>query len=201
MAARLCPHCKVVSNFTGHEQRKARWGRGDQQFEVFAKHFACQNCGGLVTIYDKTGEQAEAEWVVFPSVVPEVDESVPANISEDFIEGVQCLNIGANKATVTMFRRTLELIADDKEAEGGRLVDKIESLSTKKIIPEDLVLIANEIRFLGNYGAHPSDDGLDEISSDEAEDIKDFIEHLFNWLYVMPSQAATAKARRLGENQ
>gem|GEM_PF-5739466 len=49
----------------------------------------------------------------------------PINISDSFeksfVEGVKCLNVGAPFASVVMFRKCLQIIAEDKGATRGTL--------------------------------------------------------------------------------
>jgi len=53
-----------------------------------------------------------------------------------------------------MIRKTLEEICIDKGATGGNLYKKIQDLSTKILIPKELIEAMHELRLLGNDAAH-----------------------------------------------
>jgi len=60
----------------------------------------------------------------------------------------------------------------------------------------DLADMATEIRFLGNEGAHPENDGIDEISEEDAKEILDFTVELLDDLYVRPQKVLAMKKKR-----
>jgi len=136
----------------------------------------CQNCRGLITVILHVHGDDWAEWLVYPRSVPTVDDAVPKPVQADYIEGVECLGIGANKAAASMFRRSLQQVMIDKKAPAQkRLVDQIAALVEGGALPHDLGEWANEIRLWGNEGAHPSSDGLDKITKEETEEIQVFL--------------------------
>lgn len=79
---------------------------------------------------------------------------------------------------------------------GKNLVGQIKALGSKGVLPPDIVDWANEIRYWGNDGAHPSTDGLDEISLEEATEMKEFVERVFEWAYIKPAKVASSRAVR-----
>ncbi len=84
----------------------------------------------------------------------------------------------------------------EKGAAGSTLYEKIEDLKNKGILTEVLAETAHEIRFLGNYGAHSQDDGLDRVEPAEAEELFEFVVTLFKYLYELPAQLAKRTSER-----
>jgi hypothetical protein len=198
MPARMCPHCNTKSNFTNKTSQQGFFGSPENRNLVAFDIEQCQNCNGLVLIHKRFKENnAREEVLMYPAVSPFLDESIYKPAAMDYLEGMRCFFINANKAASTMFRRSLQQIMIDKSASGKRLIDQINDLRNKRIITDDLADWANEIRFLGNDGAHPADDGLDEISPDEISQIIEFINGLFQYIYVMPAKVAQSRQRRI----
>lgn len=113
-------------------------------------------------------------------------DKVPELIGNDYVEAVECFIASNYKAAATMARRTvqgvcLELGADVKK----RLVDQIDDLMTQGILTKRLTALAHDVRVLGNDGAHPRDDGLDEIEEDGAQQGIEFVEHLLQHVYII----------------
>lgn len=196
MTARLCPHCNVRSNFTPRVGHPGKWGPEENQLVVVLEIEQCHNCGGLIVLKFLENNQGRGEESVFPASIPSVDASIPDRVANDFISGVSCLSINETKAAATMFRRSLQQLAIDRRAEGNTLFDQLNWLQSNTDLPQSVIDWANEIRFWGNSGAHPNEDGLDEISMDAAKEIKAFIERVFEWVYIMPARVEGSRANR-----
>lgn len=185
-----CPHCGVLvdviprANFT-HE------GYG---YEILQ----CRGCNEVILQKNKysffQGNVTEIELEFqYPTVVPKLDDSIPDEVAEDYIEGMKCLGGGSPKGALTMFRRSLQTATRERGATPADLFNEIDELATKDIIPKDLKDLAHEIRLLGNDGAHPN---RPNVSQDEALEVKDFIDHLFNYVYIMPARVTDMKNKR-----
>ncbi len=203
MAARLCPHCDTRSNFNDTMMNAhTHWGKEAERFEVAVDVLSCQNCDGVVISFRKFfTERGWKEWLSYPVSLPKVDKAVPDKVAADYVSAVNCLSIGEHKAAVTMFRRSLQQIMIDKNAKGSRLYDQIDDLATNGIITEDLKNWAHEIRLWGNEGAHPSKDGLDEVTEKETTEVKKFLESLFQYIYIMPATVTSSRSARNKKKQ
>jgi len=111
----------------------------------------------------------------------------PAVMAASLREVVQCYNAGALRGSAVMLRRVLEVACADKGAKGKTLAQQIVDLGERmQALDEVQRAMANAIRLFGNYGAHPSDDGLDEVSQ---KDVRRAIElgfELLGRLYSTP---------------
>lgn len=202
MPARLCPHCDVMSNFSSGHTVHTRWGEPSNKLDVQVSTWSCQNCGGILLIFSKFIDTGEwGEWKTYPASIPKVDKSVPSKVAADFISAVNCEAIGEYKPAATMFRRSLQQVMLDKKASGANLVNQIDDLSKNGIITPELKEWAHEIRLWGNEGAHPSKDGLDVMSPEELREVRNFLEHMFEYIYIMPAKLTASRASRINRNQ
>ena len=95
-----------------------------------------------------------------------------------------------------MCRRAMQSMAEDKGAKGRDLKAEIDDLLAKGLITKSLHDAAHEIRFFGNFGAHPRDDGLDNISREDAEQIISLTWDFLTDLYVRPYETAELTRKR-----
>lgn len=96
---------------------------------------------------------------------------VSSRVAPDIEEGIRAANAGCPRAAVVMLRRAIEQACLEVGAKKkDRLVEKIEKLREKGLISPIFAATAHAIRaFANEYGAHPDDDYLDEVSDEELE--------------------------------
>jgi hypothetical protein len=213
--ARLCPHCGIKSRF----DRVFPSGIGkncNNDENGFHYIECCQECKGIVysiwnvdwdapvykavmsheSTYQKEKEDEEAtpiEKFSYPFTLMNPPITISDSFEKSFVEGVKCLNVGAPFASVTMFRRCLQIIAEDKGATGRDLKRKLESLSVSGTLTSTLESISTIIREVGNDGAHPNEF---EPSIGDAKYILDFLLLLIDQIYILPEKAEELRARR-----
>lgn len=128
---------------------------------------------------------------VFPHPYSGADafhEAIPLHIREDHAEAWRCFHAGAYKGTVVMCRREMQSIAVHQNATGRRLFDQIRDLFDKGTITKSLKDAAHGIRFFGNFGAHPSDDLLDNIAQEDARTVLSLVHGFLVDLYIRPHE-------------
>jgi hypothetical protein len=197
-----CPHCNSMSVFEplGLPHYETRIDpQGGQSFNFIAQVTQCIGCKNFVMIVGTNRGPSNRPFILKSSAPlgqprDEVDPAVPKFIAADFSEAIRCEWITAYKAAVTMCRRAIHAAAIDKGATATKkLVAQIDELATNQIITASLKAMAHEVRLTGNDGAHPGQDGLNEVTAQDAKDIIQFTEELFHHVYVMP---AKLKARQ-----
>lgn len=198
MAARLCPHCGAYSKFTVKTNDSGFWADSSKRFRVTTTTEHCDNCSGIIVVFTRPGgaQTPDKELISYPTNVPKVDEIIPEKIAVDFKGGINCLSINEYKAAAAMFRRSLQQVMIDKNASGSDLFAQIDDLEKRQIITSQVKNWAHEIRLWGNHGAHPSKDGLDELKREDMEEVKEFLESLFDYIYIMPAKVQTSIANR-----
>ena len=210
--ARLCPHCGIKSRF----DRVFPSGIGNNCNDKNGFHYieCCQECKGIVysiwnvdwdapmyktvtsheSTYQKEDEEATPnEKFSYPFILVNPPITISDSFEKSFVEGVKCLNVGAPFASVVMFRKCLQIIAEDKGATKGNLKEKLESLSASGTLTSTLESISTVIREVGNDGAHPNEF---EPSIDDAKDILDFLQLLIYQIYILPEKVEKLSARR-----
>lgn len=131
-------------------------------------------------------------------------KSIPDSVRKDYAESHKCFSVGAYKGSVALCRRIIEAICHNKlgekikdlEYEEKTPYKLIDELKESGLITENLRSTAHEIRHLGNYGVHFQNDGLEEVSFDEAKEILGFTNHLLNELYIIPYKTSEMKIKR-----
>jgi len=161
-------------------------------------------CNPIFAIY-QTLNDCIIERYPIPSFKADfMDKSIPEKIREDYAEAKRCVYVNAYKGAVGLYRRVVEAAACEKlntkakDAKGRtkRLVELIDTLQTNGLITNDIKESAHEIRLFGNYGVHVQDDGLDEVTYDEAQDVGEIAWQLLYTLYVAPQKTAKLKQKR-----
>lgn len=88
--------------------------------------------------------------------------------------------------------RVLEMVCEDKNAQGKTLYEKLNDLANRGDIPTTLSDVAHGIRGLRNIGAHAT---LGELSSSEIPLLDGLLFALLEYLYRAPNLVAEAKSR------
>ncbi len=154
----------------------------------------CRHCGTIMGIHTIGGQLQSSPILKGPKLIKIND--LPLNIEYDVVEAQICQLIQAYKSCVVMCRRALEQICDDKGANGGNLKDKIKSLYDNRLISPDLFDAFNEIRYFGNYGAHPKDDLLSGVDQSNAQSVLEVTIHVAQHVYEMPAKVRKLKQIR-----
>jgi hypothetical protein len=133
-----------------------------------------------------------------------MDEAIPLSIRNDYAEAVRCTYVKACKGAVTLLRRVVEGVACDKLGDAAKtdkgfpkkLHQLIAQMHSTGLITKDLRENADEIRYFGNYGAHIQDDGLDNVSHEEVEDVNEVAWQLLYTIYIAPAAAQRLRDKR-----
>ena len=109
---------------------------------------------------------------------------IPLEICAVYQEGVQALAAKCPRASVVMFRRTLEAIAVDKGIQEGTLYKRMEKLFSLGLVAPTFKDWFKEIRLIGNSGAHY--DVIDDVNESDAVEMRDFIREALRHIYEIP---------------
>lgn len=151
-------------------------------------------------IYNRLNDKIYQTFPMFGYEPNDYHQAIPEKVREDMSEADKSYYAGAYRAAVVMHRRVLQnLIIDkipNKEIRKLRLVDQINELFKQGFITKYLKETADEIRYLGNYGAHPQDDGLDDVTREDAEVIDRLTSEIISTIYITPHQTEQMKIKR-----
>jgi hypothetical protein len=143
----------------------------------------CPNgeCNGQLLFQKDT---VTGELATFPSQRIDFDASdVPASVAECLAEAIDCHANNNNVAAAIMVRKTLEEMCEDQGAKGGNLKAKIKDLSTKIVVPQQLVNGMDALRLLGNDAAHIEAQVFSEVGPKELSVAIKFTKELLKNVY------------------
>jgi len=122
-----------------------------------------------------------------------VDAVLPPKVDESFREAMQCEVAGAPLATAVMVRRTLEAIGREFAPDAKPLFRALHAMKDKGLISDELAQWGDALRFIGNIGAHPTDEVVTALDAREA---LDFLIAIVETIYVLRPKFHAMKVRR-----
>jgi len=156
-------------------------------------------CDISFVVYDRMNKRV-TEVFPFPrTIASDFHDAIPKQIRGDFAEAKKCWYADAYKGVVVLCRRVMQQVAVDKGASGQNLFDQINDMLSQGLITNSLHDAAHEVRHFGNFGAHPRDDNLDDISRDDAKVVIGIVEQFLIDLFVRPADTAKLTKKRIKE--
>lgn len=188
-----CPSCGRVSSFFL-----------PAQYDIGGGHnvcvLTCQGCRLSTVVIEKYA--VEGERTVFEPVhwwpVPgagRLDPDVDPRVAGAYDEGMRCLAVQAPRAAAVMFRAMLAFVVSDKgspEAKNKRgLKARLKQMADDHTLHPSLAAWAENIRVLGDSGAHP--DELPEPTQAEAEDLGRLCRRLIEFVYEINARISRSR--------
>lgn len=202
--AMQCPKCNkpAIMRFHGAVVTKWTYHPGTEDYDAFTSEdervalLRCAKCGSPVVVEQEcTFATWELRSVTWPTRVRALSPKVPEALRLECQEAQTCFQHGQFKAAVVMVRRTLEGVCHDHGVARARdnLVSSLRELVAQGKLDKSLAEWADELRVLGNEGAHFTGKA---VSREDASDALYFIEALLDYLYALSAQFAEFKKRR-----
>ena len=139
----------------------------------------------------------ERDWVSTSVLYPPPSRTIPADlpqlVSTGYREAIRCEEAEAWLATAVMVGRTLEAVAVAETGSKTMLAKGWKEMQEQGIISAELASWGDELRYLRNIAAHPTDK---EVTSQDAREALDFLEAIIETIYVLRVRFAQMKARR-----
>jgi hypothetical protein len=192
----LCPHCETKCSFYGigignslalycNSCRKGAYFKLRENWDI------PENCEDIIHLKLDAVEDS------YPMTVVKVDQAIPPDIADDFKEAKICVTVGAKKATVTMCRRVLQNTCISKRCDPkADLVDQIDELEDKRIIKPSMKEVAHTIRKIGNWGAHPQNDPLKDVTIEDALELLNFTSEFLDEIFVSPARLEALRKKK-----
>ncbi|MBZ0278880.1 MAG: DUF4145 domain-containing protein [Anaerolineae bacterium] len=198
-----CPHCSNKSHMEviAHAEK-----HGDEvvSYEYAIEYsrkwdiFLCPNCSKVIfhqnTYYSEWDEveyDEDGQISVIPGILNEVLYPssrnfwrTPENILELYRDAKRLTPIDPTAAVVKI-RRLLDAVCTDQNAKGKKLINKLNDLVTRNIIPQSLYEIADRLREVGNLGAHE-----ENITEEDAMLAQKLCETILEYVYEAPAMLA-----------
>ena len=127
---------------------------------------------------------------VFPKA-PINKKGVPQGIANAFDSAVKTKGIDSDICLLSL-RRVLEMICNDKSAEGKTLENKIDYLVQEKILPDMLNDACWIIRQLGNGAAHADKTSVYKY---DVEQVIEYVATIIDYLYSLPVRITEMKRK------
>jgi hypothetical protein len=200
-----CPRCRRVSNFYHwHTQPLVSTGGGELDDERVVV-LGCMGCGRGTAVVERqvieestgTAIWAGLHWWPVPGAGI-LDSEVPEAVASAYDEGTRCLAVRADRASVVMFRAALAEIVTNKgsaAAKGSRgLTAQLRQMADDGDLYPSLVDWADEIRSLGDVGAHPNE--LGDVDHDDAVNLSHLTRRMIDVLYEVPARVNRSRQSR-----
>lgn len=192
MVARLCPYCKVVSNFTRGPSTNVVVSAKTpphQADQIIALE-RCSHCEAHV--YARVHETDETRlFDQYPKVVDEAPEELPPEIRKAFDEALKCYGAEAPNGSLLMSRRALQEVMNDKKAKKGDLPTQLQDLVDRLEITPKLKSWAETAQVGGRIAAHGKGGEAwgdpDKLwgTMEDADAVIRYLQSLFDYLYVL----------------
>jgi len=158
----------------------------------------CLNCNRPFLSQEEFQNIEEHSWAndqfqLFPLTDNVALKNAPDIVINPYKEAQKCFRAQAYEACVIMCRKGIEAICTDKGKTKGNLADKLKKLKDNHILEETFYKWSNELRLIGNDGAHSHDQIIDKQN---AKDAIDFFDALITYLYHLVDQYNKLKTRR-----
>src|ERR1700691_1007633 len=117
----------------------------------------------------------------------EMSPTIPESLRLEHKEARCCFSTGAYTATVVMVRRTLEGVCSENGSNKKPLIKALQQMQAEGLVEGRLLEWAEELRVLGNEGAHFTGR---RVAREDAQDALALAEALLDYLYVFSTQFA-----------
>ncbi len=188
-----CPRCqqRVTATVEAYNDFSP-----DHDFEfhryLIAQCRLCYQALLLDEVQDSRKYRRELE-CVWPTPPRALAETIPEVLRREHFEARTCFKSKAYTATVVMVRRTLEGVASQHGINRKPLYKAFEEMESTGLIEGRLLEWAQELRVLGNEGAHFTGK---PVTRQDASDAIALAEALLDYLYVFNEQFSKFKERR-----
>jgi hypothetical protein len=156
----------------------------------------CQVCFSTLTLLRHSADEkypGRKAVVLWPDPGRVLSKAIPESLRLEHTESRTCFKNGAYTAAVVMVRRTIEAVCSENGINARTLLKSLELMKEKHLIDDRLAEWAQELRVLGNEGAHFTGK---RVSRADAHDALALAEAILDYLYVFSAQFDTFKERR-----
>jgi len=187
-----CGNCHNVTSqkvLAQYAEPMKDWEWFDEFYETYLLS-RCPACHRLNLSVGSDMDPAEPPKVLWPGADRKMSGLTP-EIEAAYQAALRVKTIDSNAFGV-LCRRLLEMVCIDRRARGHVLVDQLRDLSDKGEIPGRLTEMAQQLRQLGNIGAHAS---IGALTPAEVPFLEDLCRAILEYVYVGPQTIARVQAR------
>jgi len=197
---RFCSSCNsIVDSELLYEYDRDEY-RNDvlQGGGVVVKLFRCPRCQAPFLIEIDYGYDMDQSWEnsnnqLFPSSDNKAIKNCPLIVIRPYIEAKKCYWAQSYDACVIMCRKGIEAICKDNGESTGPLISQLRNMKDRGVLGGTLFDWADELRLIGNDGAHSHEQ---IVTKEYASDALIFFDALIMYLYHLADQYKRLKERR-----
>jgi hypothetical protein len=156
----------------------------------------CETCADAALFYREDmgdGFEGDNYYRLWPPHERHLGFALPDTVRQSYDEAVKCENAKAHLAAVVIVRRALEAVTKEYEPSARTLHAGMKALLERGIISKELSDWGNQLRVIGNLGAHATSEKID--AQDAAEAI-DFLQAILEILYDLRPRFEKMRLRR-----
>ncbi|HTJ70256.1 MAG TPA: DUF4145 domain-containing protein [Actinospica sp.] len=193
----VCPHCEKTTVSTVLSSAP---GGGREEPPYLLELAKCGTCHEpFLLVEEDYGQGWDGDpFILWPQRQRPLSLNIPESLREEHEEARRAFSAKAYRATAVMVRRTLEGVCLDQGMAKKQLFQMLEQMRNDDKIDGRLFEWAQELRVLGNEGAHYTGNA---VSREDASDGLALAEALLDYLYVLTAQFDAFKARRAASQQ
>lgn len=190
-----CPRCDRNRHLQPHGDYTHGHGDGDP---LTRYTFGCCTTCGTPFVVEQTdygpGFDEDDASIVYPRDDGLGKITLPSIVRTSYDSARGCRDAKQWLPVVVMVGRTLEAACHDQGSK-KTMAAGLKDLKDQGKISEELWQWSDQLRFLRNVGAHPSEE---HVSREDAEDAMDLLEAILETLYHLRPKFEAMKARRQG---
>lgn len=191
-----CPFCSESGKFSMefHAEKRQPKGAKVLNFDTLK----CSNCASFVQVFwsasnDRHDFRAQPWSITFDKP----PEHYPADVGRYWLQAKKSLVACNYDAAVVMARSAVQLALRAHEAKGANLLEAIDDLARKGLVPPVLQDWSHNVRELGDEAVHPRTAQSPSAAQDAAE-VVNFSDFMFECLYLFPKRVGEFRERKPG---
>ena len=199
--ALLCRHCGNTTAMEIVAIHAALDNIADENYPVFEGEIfqllSCPTCRGISLgkyfhsdYLPEEAQETEVSVILFPPGSKSL-AALPDKVQRAYRAATKVRSIDPN-AYAVLLGRVLEILCEDRNAEGETLFSKLENLGSRGEIPAPLIKMAHSLRQLRNVGAHAD---LGELTAQEIPFLDDLCRAVLEYVYSAPDLIEKARKR------
>lgn len=190
-----CPHCEqtALATVVGSIPQP---DTGEQPPSVL-QLLKCSYCAdGVLVVQELYADGWDGPYRLWPPQNRPLSQAIPLALRSGHEEARRCFRVKAYTATAVMVRRTLEGLCIAHGVEERTLYKALSEMHSRDLIDKQLLEWAQELRTLGNQGAHYT---TEKVSREDASDALELCEAMLDYLYVLTAKFNEFRMRRRGD--
>jgi hypothetical protein len=156
----------------------------------------CGSCGRIALFCREDifgGFENENYYRLWPPHSRHLGFDLPKIVQQSYNEAVKCETAKAYLAAVVMVRRALEAVTKEHEPTARSLHTGLQAMFSRGLVSKEISDWGNELRVIGNLGAHATEEKVDRQDAVEAID---FLQAILEILYDLRPKFERMRARR-----